>query len=115
MLRANKIRPNGLASWKKLRSSAVSAGPEQPRIAAAGGLLGDNQAPHATGLQVTASDLCQNSIRQRACLNAMVDALIADIHLLDEELQATQNILVLAAETDPFTLSSRVTAHGCSA
>jgi len=84
----------------------------QPKIAAAGRLLGDNQAPHATRLQVTARDLCQNSIRQRPGLNAMINALIADIHLLDEELQASKNILVLTAETLPFALRCRIAAYG---
>jgi hypothetical protein len=59
-------------------------GPVQPKIAAAGRLLGDNQAPHATRLQITASDLRQDSIWQRPGLNTMIHALIADIHLLDE-------------------------------
>ena len=92
MFRANKINPKGLEARKKVRSASVSVVPLQPRTAAAGRLFGDNEAAQSATAQLAASQIRQRFIRQRAGLNAMEDAFARDVHLLDKQLQAAQNV-----------------------
>src|SRR5580658_713402 len=90
-LRWNRMKPSGSASRKNSRSSRVSDGPAQPKIAARGSRLGKD-APDAATPEFLAVARRDRLVCHRPCLDAVVDSVPAEIDPLGLEGQLAENV-----------------------
>src|SRR5690606_582736 len=99
------MKPSGSASAKKRRSAAVSASPEQPKIAAPGAGAaarlplrpasgGDDDAADISSLQLAAQHVRQRLLAQRSGLDTVIDAPRPQIDALIGRLEAANQTLV---------------------
>src|SRR5882724_4393478 len=103
------MKPSGSAARKKSRSSGIIVGPAQPKmtaalIPAAAGSKPHQQALLLLQLQLGTDLLRRRSVDQRAGLNAVVDALGAEVGSLHGQLQSAEGVGKLLLQPAPFRL-----------
>src|SRR6266851_5441588 len=103
------MKPSGSAARRKIRSSASSTGPAQPKITARGALMPPDplSRPHedaadATPLQLAAKPLGGGAIGDGTRLDAIVDAALAEIGARPGGRQAAEKIIVRLSQLVPF-------------
>src|SRR5215472_8311033 len=89
------MKPTGLASRKKARSRRLRDGPAQPKMTALGSRLGKN-APLAPLAKLCADALGLARVGDRAGMDAVVDAAVAEVGALHREGERAHEIAVLA-------------------
>src|SRR5579862_1582690 len=97
------MKPSGSASRKNWRSASVRTVPERPKIAARASRL-DKNAPDIAALQRRAALGRLSGIADRPRLDAVEDALIAEIGAHDADAKLAQDIGLRFLEMQPFLL-----------
>src|SRR5687768_9592575 len=99
MLRANRMKPSGSASWKNARSSAVRSGPEQPRMTAFNE-LSRRRDRHAVGLASLerAADALRLLLVERSGLDAIPHALVAEVDANGLHLETGEHVTMRALQ-----------------
>src|SRR6266852_1175766 len=113
------MKPSGSAARKKIRSSASSTGPAQPKITARGALMPPDTLswPHedaadATPLQLAAKPLGGGAVGDGTRLDAIVDAALAEIGARPGGRQAAKKIIVGLPQLAPFLARRFLAAQG---